>query len=51
MNLFSDRQVNLSVLRSEGNHEHIKQRLNQALEHYRHAGRVNDDAYKAAGDL
>jgi Zeta toxin len=36
----------LSLLRSEGNHEHIRQRLRQALEHYRGTGRIDEGAYR-----
>lgn len=38
----------LSLLRSEGSHEHIKQRLHQALEHHRSAGGISEDAYGQA---
>ena len=38
----------LSLLRSEGSYEHIKQRLHQALEHQRSAGRISEDAYGQA---
>jgi hypothetical protein len=38
----------LPVLKSEGNHEHIRQRLHRALEHHRSAGRIDEDAYRQA---
>jgi hypothetical protein len=38
----------LSLLRSEGNHEHISERLHQALKSHRSAGRVGEDAYRQA---
>jgi hypothetical protein len=41
----------LSVLRSEGHHEHIRHRLTQALDHLRNTGRVQRDAYIQAGGL
>jgi hypothetical protein len=36
----------LPLLRSEGSHEHIKQRLHQALENHRAAGRIGESAYR-----
>lgn len=50
---FSEPQVlggwnQLPVLRSEGNHEQIRQRLSAALEQHHAAGRVNEDAYRQA---
>ena len=38
----------LSLLKSEGSYEHIKQRLHQALEHYRSASGISEDAYGQA---
>jgi hypothetical protein len=38
----------LSVLRSEGDHEHLRHRLTEALERLRSAGRVEFDAYGQA---
>jgi hypothetical protein len=38
----------LSLLRSEGSYEHIKQRLHQALEHHRSASGISEDAYGQA---
>lgn len=38
----------LSVLESEGNHEQIKQRLTDALEGHRAAGRITDACYRQA---
>jgi hypothetical protein len=38
----------LPLLRSEGSHEHIKQRLHQALEHRRSTGEIDEDAYRQA---
>jgi hypothetical protein len=35
----------LPLLRSEGGHEHIKQRLRQALENHRNEGRIGQSAY------
>lgn len=39
---------NINVLKSEGTHEHIQQRLEARVEQYREAGRINDDAYRQA---
>lgn len=36
----------LPLLRSEGSHEHIKQRLHQALEDHHDAGRISESAYR-----
>jgi hypothetical protein len=38
----------LPILRSEGNHEHIRRRLDQALEKHLDAGRISEDAYRQA---
>jgi hypothetical protein len=38
----------LTLLRSEGIYEHIKQRLHQALEHHRSANGIPEDAYGQA---
>jgi hypothetical protein len=38
----------LSLLRSEGSYEHIKQRLHQALERHRSASGISEDAYGQA---
>lgn len=42
---------NIDLLRSEGNHEHIKQRLSIALEQGRATGAVKDSAYRQAAGL
>ena len=42
---------NVSILKSEGNHEHIQQRLEARLEEHRDAGRISDDAYRQAAGL
>jgi hypothetical protein len=39
---------NLPLLKSEGDYEHIRQRLYQALEHHYSAGRIDEDAYRQA---
>jgi len=41
----------LNLLRSEGNHEHIRQRLSKALERYRAQGDVSESAYRQAAGL
>lgn len=38
----------LTLLRSEGNHEHVRQRLHEALERHHGDGRVDEDAYRQA---
>jgi fido (protein-threonine AMPylation protein) len=42
---------NIDVLRSEGNHEHIKQRLSTALEQGRTTGTIAAGAYRQAAGL
>jgi fido (protein-threonine AMPylation protein) len=42
---------NIDLLRSEGNHEHIKQRLGTALEQGRATGVVQEGAYRQAAGL
>jgi fido (protein-threonine AMPylation protein) len=42
---------NIELLQSEGNHEHIKQRLSTALEQGRAAGVVKEGAYRQAAGL
>ncbi|CAM2198489.1 Zeta toxin domain-containing protein (plasmid) [Paraburkholderia kururiensis] len=39
---------NVNVLRSEGNHEHIQQRLHARIDQQREAGRIDDAAYRQA---
>jgi hypothetical protein len=42
---------NVNVLKSEGNYEHIQQRLQSRLEQQRDAGRIDEDAYRQAAGL
>lgn len=42
---------NVNVLRSEGNYEHIQQRLQTRIEQQRDAGRIDDAAYRQAAGL
>ncbi len=42
---------NIDLLRSEGNHDHIKQRLSAALEQGRAAGAIKAGAYRQAAGL
>lgn len=42
---------NLDLLRSEGNHEHIKQRLSEALERHREQGHISPGAYRQSAGL
>lgn len=42
---------NIDLLRSEGNHDHIKQRLSAALEQRREAGVIGAGAYRQAAGL
>lgn len=42
---------NINVLRSEGNHEHIQQRLHSRIDQQREAGRIDDAAYRQAAGL
>lgn len=39
---------NVEVLKSEGNYEHIQQRLQQRVEDQREFGRIDEDAYRQA---
>ena len=43
--------ANIHILKSEGTHEHIQQRLEAQLEQYRRDGRISDDAYRQAAGL
>ncbi|MCX4151047.1 MULTISPECIES: zeta toxin family protein [Paraburkholderia] len=42
---------NIHILKSEGSHEHIQQRLEARLQQHRQDGRINDDAYRQAAGL
>ena len=42
---------NVNVLKSEGNYEHIQQRLQSRLEQQRDSGRIDEDAFRQAAGL
>lgn len=42
---------NVNVLKSEGNYEHIQQRLQQRISEQREIGRIDEDAYRQAAGL